>query len=149
MKMPVSVWKQVVSIQREFLWGGVKGGNKIKWVKWSVVCKAKRRGGLGARDVRLVNLSLLAKWRWVDWSDFRIPTSASKWWKDICSLDKVVESNNWLVESVVRKVRNGNSTFFWTSKWIGEAPLAEGRGGGGPSRGVGNFSNGRKSLLFG
>ncbi|GAU21871.1 hypothetical protein TSUD_33680 [Trifolium subterraneum] len=64
LKMPVSVWKQLVRIQREFLWGGPKGGNKIKWVKWPVVCKAKSKGGLGVRDVRLVNLSLLAKWRW-------------------------------------------------------------------------------------
>ncbi|RHN54844.1 putative RNA-directed DNA polymerase [Medicago truncatula] len=27
-KLPVKVWKKVVSIQRQFLWGGVKGGNK-------------------------------------------------------------------------------------------------------------------------
>jgi hypothetical protein len=58
MKMPKSVWKKVVRIQREFLWGGV-GGRKIFWVKWSVVCKEKKQGGLGVRDVRIVNLSLL------------------------------------------------------------------------------------------
>ncbi|GAU25690.1 hypothetical protein TSUD_266170 [Trifolium subterraneum] len=150
MKMPTKVWKQVRRIQREFLWGGVRGGKKVSWVKWSVVCKAKKKGGLGVRDVRLVNLSLLAKWRWrlllpgrslwkdvlaakygnhilhkVDWSEFRIPSFASNWWKDICTLDKVVESKNWLVESVVRKVGNGNSTFFWSTTWVGEAPLLE------------------------
>ncbi|GAU43110.1 hypothetical protein TSUD_373050 [Trifolium subterraneum] len=149
LKMPVNVWKQVVRLQRVFLWGGVKGGNKIKWVKWSVVCRAKNKGGLGVRDVRIVNLSLLAKWRWrlllpgrplwkeilvakygehilhrVDWSDYRIPSSASKWWKDICSIDKVVEDKNWLVEEVGRKVGNGNSTSFWSTKWIGDAPLS-------------------------
>ncbi|GAU19692.1 hypothetical protein TSUD_78170 [Trifolium subterraneum] len=110
---------------------------------------AKKKGGLGVRDVRLVNLSLLAKWRWrllqpgrplwkdvivakygehilhsVDWGERRIPLSASRWWKDICALDKVVESQNWLVESVSRKLGNGSSTSFWTSRWIGEAPLA-------------------------
>ncbi|GAU36760.1 hypothetical protein TSUD_213250 [Trifolium subterraneum] len=123
LKMPVGVWKQIIRIQREFLWGGVKGDNKIKWVKWSVVCKAKGKGGLGVRDIRLVNLSLLEKWR-VDWSDFRVPSLASKWWKDICSLDKVVENKSWLVESMVRKVGNGNSTCFWSSLWIGETPLS-------------------------
>ncbi|MCH86265.1 F-box family protein, partial [Trifolium medium] len=30
-----------------------------------------------------------------DWSNDRIPTTASKWWKDICSIDKVVASKNW------------------------------------------------------
>ncbi|GAU46080.1 hypothetical protein TSUD_180160 [Trifolium subterraneum] len=136
------------SPEEEFLWGGVRGGNKIKRVKWSVVCKAKRMGGLGVRDVRLVNLSLLAKWRWrlllpgsslwkevlvakygnqilqrVNWSDCRISTLASNCWKDICSLDKEVEKKNWLVESMERKVGNGKSTLFWMSNWIDEAPL--------------------------
>ena len=29
MKMPVEVWKKIVRLQREFLWGGVGGGKKI------------------------------------------------------------------------------------------------------------------------
>ncbi|KAK2371645.1 hypothetical protein QL285_084567 [Trifolium repens] len=64
MKMPMSVWKKVVKIQHQFLWGGVRGGKKISWVKWEVVCKEKSQGGFGVRDIRLVNLSLLSKWRW-------------------------------------------------------------------------------------
>ncbi|GAU24549.1 hypothetical protein TSUD_148900 [Trifolium subterraneum] len=149
LRMPVKVLKQVVRIQREFLWGGVRRGKKVCWVKWSVVCKAKKKGGLGVRDVGIVNLSLLAKWWWrllqpgrslwkevlvaiygehilhrVDWGESRIPSSASRWWKDICALDKVVESKNWLVESMARKIGNGNATYFWTSWWIGDAPLA-------------------------
>jgi hypothetical protein len=129
--------------------GGVRGGNKVSWLKWSVVCKAKNKGGLGVRDVRLVNLSLLTKWRWrilqsgrplwkevlvanygdhilhrVDWSDFRTPTYVSHWWKDICALEKVVESKNWFVESVPRKLSNGNSSYYWISPWIGEVPLS-------------------------
>ncbi|GAU26540.1 hypothetical protein TSUD_361730 [Trifolium subterraneum] len=149
MKMPVTVRKMVVRIQREFLWGGVRGGNKINWVKWSVVCKKKCNGGLGVRDVRIVDLSLLAKWRWrflqpgrplwkvvlmakygnhisqeVDWSGVRIPIVASNWWKDICSLDEAVESKNWLADSIGRKLGNGLDTKFWTTKWMGNAPLA-------------------------
>ncbi|PNX71927.1 ribonuclease H [Trifolium pratense] len=114
-----------------------------------MVCKEKSKGGLGVRDVRIVNLSLLTKWRWrlllpgralwkdvlvakygrhiltnVDWSGVRIPTMASKWWRDICSLDKVVESKNWLVESMVRRLGNGNATYFWTSIWIGDVSIS-------------------------
>jgi len=63
-KLPMKVWKKVVRIQRQFLWGGVNGGNKVSWVKWSAVCLPRASGGLGVRDIRLVNLSLLAKWRW-------------------------------------------------------------------------------------
>ena len=63
MKMPTKVWKKIVRIQRKFLWGGFGGGQKICWIKWKSVCQPKSYGGLGVRDVRVDNLSLLAKWR--------------------------------------------------------------------------------------
>jgi hypothetical protein len=113
-----------------------------------MVCRDKKKGGLGVRDVRIVNLSLLSKWRWrliqpgrplwkevliarygshilhqVDWSGVGTP-SASLWWKNIISLEKAVPGKNWLVDAVVRKVGNGRDTFSWSSKWIGVAPLA-------------------------
>lgn len=39
------------------------GGRKVCWVKWRKVCHPKGRGGLGVKDIKLMNLSLLAKWR--------------------------------------------------------------------------------------
>jgi hypothetical protein len=30
-------------------------------VKWDVICRPKKEGGLGVRDLRLVNISLLSK----------------------------------------------------------------------------------------
>jgi hypothetical protein len=62
--MPVKVWREVVKIQRNFFWGGLKNRKGICWVKWSEICKPKREGGLGIKDLRLMNNSLLAKWRW-------------------------------------------------------------------------------------
>jgi hypothetical protein len=148
MKIPAKVVKKVVRIQREFLWGGVKGGKKVSWVKWPVVCRGKSRGGLGVRDVKLVNSSLLSKWRWrliqpgrplwkevlvakygshilhqVDWSNVVIPSLASTWWKNLISLDKEVVGKNWLADSMRRKVGNGVTTSFWSSNWIGNDPL--------------------------
>jgi hypothetical protein len=64
LKIPVVVLKKIIRIQREFLWGGTKGGRRISWVKWSEVCQPRSNGGLGVRDVGKVNLSLLIKWRW-------------------------------------------------------------------------------------
>jgi hypothetical protein len=127
----------------------MKGGRKISRVKWSVVCKEKNKGGLGVCDIRLVNLSLLAKWRWclllpgrplwkevlaakygnhilcdVDWSRYRTPSLMSNWWKNIIALDKVAPGKNWLLESIGHSLGNGNSTSFWNTKWIGDTPLA-------------------------
>jgi hypothetical protein len=149
LKLPNKVRKKIVRIQREFLWGGVKGGKKVNWVKWSVVCKGKNKGGLGVRDINLVNSSLLAKWRWrllqpglplwkevlvarygshilfeADWSSHRTPSLASKWWKNIVAIDNVDPGKNWFSDALIRKIGNGLSTSFWNVKWVGSAPLA-------------------------
>jgi hypothetical protein len=55
LKMSVVVIKKITRIQREFLWGGVKGGRKISWVNWKNVCMPRSQGGLGVRDVGKVN----------------------------------------------------------------------------------------------
>lgn len=47
-----------------FLWGVSKGGIKVIWVKWEDVCESKSAGGLGVKDLRLVNVALLSKWTW-------------------------------------------------------------------------------------
>jgi hypothetical protein len=52
MRLPSLVLKKLIRIQREFL------------LKWRVVCQEKKKGGLGVRDLNVVNLSLLLKWKW-------------------------------------------------------------------------------------
>lgn len=143
-RLSVKVWRRLVRIQREFLWGGVGGGRKINWVSWSKVCQPKIKGGLRVRDIRLVNLSLLAKWRWRVlqneeglWKEVLIekygdninevttlgglnwPRYISKWWKDIMTLDEG-EGPNWFNPELQRKVRGGLETSFWKTKWRGE-----------------------------
>jgi hypothetical protein len=139
-KMPTKVWKEVVKIQRSFLWGGLAKRNKTCWVKWNDICKPKREGGLGIRDLRLINLSLLAKWRWnilsndrEVWKDviftkyglsnqgnLQASCIASTWWCDICELDK---NSNWFAEAVEKRVGIGNLTSFWNDAWVENQPL--------------------------
>ena len=33
-------------------------------VDWSIVCSDKQKGGLGVRNLPLLNKALLCKWRW-------------------------------------------------------------------------------------
>ncbi|MCH88363.1 LINE-1 reverse transcriptase like, partial [Trifolium medium] len=150
MKMPAQVLKKVIRIQREFLWGGVNGGKKLSWIKWKVVCQEKKNGGLGVRDLKAVNLSLLMKWRWrllqrgevglwkevlvakygahilnkVSWSNVVKPYFASLWWNDLCDLETCVDSKNWVVEAIYSSLGNGAQTSFWCDKWIGDASLS-------------------------
>jgi hypothetical protein len=134
LKLPIQVWKSIKRIQREFLWGGKGGRKKINWVKWEVVCQPKRCGGLGVRDI--VNISLLAKWRWRLLSDDNSlrkevikgkyggsvvgrvmmeedckPWFSSTWWRDICSIGSNLD-RNWLAQSVTKKLGNGANTRF-------------------------------------
>ena len=44
--------------------GGEEGRRKINWVSWDVICKQKKEGELGVKDLYLFNLSLLGKWVW-------------------------------------------------------------------------------------
>jgi hypothetical protein len=78
MKLPAEALKKIIRIQREFLWGGLKGGRKISWVSWKEVCKPRCQGGLGVRDVGKANLSLLIKWRWRILQKGRI-----FWWRNM------------------------------------------------------------------
>lgn len=51
-------------IRRAFFWKG--GGTKKKYhlIRWTKICKAKKKGDLGIKDIRRMNLSLLCKWLW-------------------------------------------------------------------------------------
>jgi hypothetical protein len=145
LKMPVKVWREVVKIQRNFLWGGLMNRRKLCWVKWADICKPKKEGGLGIKNLRLMNSSLLSKWRWkilvegnelwkkvlvakygdsvvgksrLDVNDFGV--GASVWWRDICRLDSGV---GWFSQMVCKKVGNGNNTYFWKDVWIGDQSL--------------------------
>ncbi|MCI14188.1 RNA-directed DNA polymerase (Reverse transcriptase), partial [Trifolium medium] len=111
LKMPVKVWKEVVKIQRTFLWGGLSKRHRICWVKWDDICKPKKEARLGIRDPRLVNFSF---WRSGD-GNFYLRT-----WRDICNLDK---DTNWFSEAVEKKVGDGTLTKFWTDMWIDNQTL--------------------------
>jgi hypothetical protein len=147
MKLPIHVWKKIRRLQREFLWGGRRDKTRIPWIKWDVVCLPKRMGGLGVRDVRVVNISLLAKWRWrllsndnaiwkdvirckygeaaigkVELGDNCKPWFSSLWWKDVCSIGLNLNTN-WFAQNVVKDLGNGALTFFWEDSWVGNVPL--------------------------
>jgi len=108
------------------------------------VCKPRNEGGLRVRDVKMVNVSLLAKWRWrviqsgtplwkevlVAKDSYRVgdclrevwPWFVSRWWNDIVVIDKLV-GVNWFNNLVVRKVGNRGNMSFWNDVWTGNAPL--------------------------
>jgi hypothetical protein len=113
------------------------------------VCKPKKDGGLGVRDLRLVNNALLGKWRWRIisegtgiWRDILLARygtlfpaphlggrpsglrGASSWWSDVSLLWTSVDSqSDWFSEGVFKRIGNGILTSFWFDPWVDGVPL--------------------------
>ena len=62
--LPRKVRLRLEKIQRDFLWGGGALVQKPHLVRWNLVCLDKRKGGLGVRNLALMNIALLSKWNW-------------------------------------------------------------------------------------
>lgn len=101
------------------------------------------------RDIKLANLSLLAKWRWrlLDdepslWKDVLKdkyghlvsyssgvagepwPSYVSRWWRDVTSLEGE-GGIRWFKRELGRKVGDGYGTLFWKHAWLSSVPFME------------------------
>ncbi|GLT66338.1 hypothetical protein SLA2020_387060 [Shorea laevis] len=145
--IPKSVMDELVSIQRNFLWGGPELKRKISWVKWDVICYRKEKGGLGVPDLKRRNWALLGKW----W--FRLGDGVESLWKqvlrakyyggkeivDITAVDCWQVSKIWgdiirlggiserlrhmLVKGFRWEVGNGRRVGFWRDIWVCDKAL--------------------------
>lgn len=62
--LPKTVEKQLQSVFCNFLWGGNDVVRKIAWLRWEEVCRSKKEGGLGVKNLSMFNRALLKKWVW-------------------------------------------------------------------------------------
>ena len=77
--LPRKVRLRLEKIQRDFLWGGGAFVQKLHLVRWNLVCLEKRKGGLGVRNLTLMNIALLSKWNW------RFANERGAFWKQVIS----------------------------------------------------------------
>lgn len=62
--IPSRVSLRLAKVQRDFLLGGGSLEKKPHPVSWAKVCLDKKKGGMGIRNLSILNMMLLAKWRW-------------------------------------------------------------------------------------
>ncbi|RVX21268.1 putative ribonuclease H protein [Vitis vinifera] len=116
--------------------------HKPHLVRWNLVCLEKRKGGLGVRNLSLMNNALLCKWNW------RFANERDALWRSVISLKYGVEEGGWCTRDVmgrngvglwkaIRKrwglfdgrvafhLGNGQRVKFWKDKWCGDGPLCE------------------------
>ena len=123
------------------LWDGGALVQKPHLFRWNLICLDKKKGGLGVRNLALMNSTLLCKWNW--W----YANEREVFWRQVMSHKYGVEERGWRTWEVsgrygvglwkaIRKewllldgrlayhVSSGQRVRFWTDKWCGE-PLCE------------------------
>jgi hypothetical protein len=62
--LPKTVTCELDKQRRTFFWQGGSTKKKYRLLKWELICKSKKKGGLGIKDMRKMNISLMCKWWW-------------------------------------------------------------------------------------
>ena len=62
--LPDTCVENLTKIIRRFFWQGTGTRKKYYMVKWTLINKPKSKGGLGIKNLKLFNISLLCKWWW-------------------------------------------------------------------------------------
>jgi len=146
-KMPRKVANEIIRIQKRFLWNANEGKRYSALVKWDVVQRPKKQGGLGVTDPMLKNAALLFKWWW------RFACEEGALWRrviqslheeDHIMLPKKIVATipgpwrgikqiAWtdtpiskaFLENISVKVGNGSRVKFWSDVWANRKTLKE------------------------
>jgi hypothetical protein len=88
-------------------------------VAWDMVCSPKLLGGLGLKNLKLLNLALRMRWKWMELADENKPWSGLEF-------DIPEEANNLFKAATLCVLGNGERLKFWTDRWLGNFSLAAG-----------------------
>lgn len=102
--LPKTVIDGVIAACRNFLWDGKTTSNKTALIAWDVICREKKRGGLGFKESHTWNTAMLGKYiwsiankadnlwvKWVnhvylkgqDWKNYSPSSSVSWYWRQL------------------------------------------------------------------
>ena len=139
-KIPQRIVDKLLSLQRNFMWGGNQDHKKIPSVKWDVICLPKNDGGLGIKDLSKFNATLRGTWIWDlsfnqhqlwvtvlnskygGWSDLQNGRDKgwhSQWWKDLRKLNQQSDFNI-IHQNMAWKVGCGDKINLCKDNWLGE-----------------------------
>lgn len=60
-QLPIGLLDELDKINRRFFWGDDECHKKTHAVAWNNICRSKEEGGLGLKDLKIMNHVLLAK----------------------------------------------------------------------------------------
>lgn len=110
---------------------------KYHLIKWEKICKSKKKGGLGIKNLSKMNMSLLTKWWWklenemglwqeiikfkylkndtIQSVSHRLNDSAC--WSDLLKIKEIFLLGREIC------TKKGDLTRFWKDKWLYQQPL--------------------------
>ena len=90
--MPASVSNSIDALRRNFLWQGSED-EKFHLVKWKELMVSKNTGGLGIRNLRKQNQSLMMKWLW------KLANEDNMLWKEVI-IAKYGMEDKWMSKMI-------------------------------------------------
>ncbi|KAK4268485.1 hypothetical protein QN277_025138 [Acacia crassicarpa] len=132
-KFPIKTIKEIQSLIANFWWGGNIYGGKIHWKAWDALSVNKSLGGMGFRDLMVMNEALLAKTAWKlmmrpndlwarvlksiyfpkdEFVDVGKGHKASWCWSSI------IDGREFLIKDLRWDVGNGQAIRIWGDKWV-------------------------------
>ncbi|XP_062119169.1 uncharacterized protein LOC133832910 [Humulus lupulus] len=111
MILPKKILKRIEQICKNYLWSGTIDSEKPGLIAWKEVCKAKKLGGLGFKNLENWNVSAIGKhvwalaqkkgnlWvKWVhsvylkdtDWWEYKAPLDSSWYWRKIMQVKEMM-----------------------------------------------------------
>ena len=137
-KLPNAICDKINSLLSNYWWGQTKDEKKIHWINWENLCKDKKKGGMGFRDISAFNLAMLAKQAWrllhnehslfykvykvryfpnCNFLMAELGSNPSFVWRSLLAVrDLVREGSTW-------QIGDGSRIRITTHKWLPNAPV--------------------------
>lgn len=131
--IPSWVLKKLSAISRDFWWGFNLDRHHLYLKSWSSFCKPKMCGGLGFRDLNIMNWVFILKLAW------QLLTVKNKWWVACLSTKylknedlwnttscgyqskpwrSILSTISWLRSGTARRIGNGCTTLVYGEQWV-------------------------------
>jgi hypothetical protein len=132
-KLPLGICDELTRFIQEFWWGVENGKRKTAWIAWKLLTQKKCGGGLGFKDLRIFNQTLLARqaWRLIQFPDSLCARSLKvRYYPRGCLVDTAFSSNasyTWqsivyglelLKQGIIWRVGSGSQIRTWRDPWI-------------------------------
>ncbi|KAL2898836.1 LINE-1 retrotransposable element ORF2 protein [Bienertia sinuspersici] len=130
--LPMSVLKEIDQICRAYLWTGQWCSTRPGYVAWNEVCRDKKEGGLGFRNIKTWNIACMGRYvwaistkqdslrlRWINavylkdkelWT-YHPPSDSSWYWRKICEVKDIFKQYG--IQADIMKLKKYSVAFIY------------------------------------